>query len=161
MRTYLKKVELSVGTKRGTKELENFLSGIRPEQIVSLSGVEGTTGGFSVLIAYTEAKPQIVSTIPAEGSSILSIASTSTNTRVVIAFDEEPADSGLASHINVYSNHVITAEPTVVKSGLSCFISGVITGTGTFYDLVVKSTLPFKSGKTLGRDFTLSFKTAS
>lgn len=142
---------------RDHNDLSTFLSGLKKNSVYS---VNTESDGWTIL--YEEALPEVLYTVPVDGAT-----SVTSGPLVWILFDEEITTSeanNLVDNILVYRNGIlldgsdVTMTPT--PGGFGASLSGVFATAGAFYHVSVLPTLPFLSGRTLGKEFTFSFKLA-
>jgi hypothetical protein len=150
---------LDVGSAKALAPLHAFLSTIRADAIISTQSSQVGSRIF-ILILYENTHPQIIGTTPRDGDFSVPVGAS-----VNILFDEALGDIGSvgASYITIYEAGVVLT-PTSVSVVLDSsgartnqlFLDFTITS-NKVYQVVLKSSLPFRSGRTLGITRLLTF----
>jgi hypothetical protein len=141
------------------------LSGVRSDGVVGVSTAISTSGRTQTQVLYETTYPKVTSLSPKDGT-----ASVPTGVELWVCFDEVLGDLGSSptSYVLVHKNGAVEAitnvlVATVSGSGVSTNrlrILGAAATASKTYQVVIRSTLPFASGRTLGQDFVFTYATA-
>jgi hypothetical protein len=147
---------------RGIKEvhaLNELLSRLRRDAVEDISIVQPADGATAMFVTYEATEFGLVGSSPLDGQSEVAV-----ETAVHILFDEDLAgDLSLAAGaLSAYRNGqlVVLTGAEVAISGNRLIITDLIDNTaGAYYQLVVGAELLAASGRHLGSDSTITWKT--
>ena len=148
---------------RGVKEvhaLNELLSRLRRDAVEDISLVQPADGATAMFVTYEATEFSLLGSSPIDGQIEVAI-----NTPVHLVFDEELHDNlgTLATALEAYRDGVAVAlnAVDVAVSNNRLIVSTLVDGTASsYYQLIVKASLLAASGRNLGRDLTITWKTA-
>lgn len=140
--------------------LNELLSRLRRDAVENISVAQPADGNTAVFVTYEATEFALLSSSPVNGQTSVAVS-----TPVHLIFDEA-LDTNLsvaALALEAYRNGTpvgLTAASLAVSDN-RLIISNLIDATATaYYQLIVKASLLAASGRVLGRDLVLTWKTA-